>query len=138
MSSKEGDSLTPKPKELTQSDQDFVVMDEEDLSKPTGLASIAVIGTAVCLCWFKDFPSDYERFQASLICCILATVYVFIFKMSVKPTSVFLMTAFCSLLNSIAFGSLFPYKYFVIFSACISLIQTLLLLPLKMPKAEDK
>ena len=105
---------------------------ENKQKKPTGLASIAVLLSAVLFCWTSDvFPSDEHRAAVSAVACVLASAYTFYLKLDVEPTSVFVMTAMCSLLNAVAVGSFFTYKFFVGISAPISLIQTLLLLPVE-------
>ena len=103
-----------------------------EASKPQGLASIAVLFAAVVVCWTSSsFPSDEWRAGVSAVACVAASAYTFHYKLEVAPTSVFVMTALCSLLNACAVGSFFTYKFFVSITAPVSLIQTLLLLPVK-------
>ena len=149
------------PKATTKTEE---VEDELNQShKPIGIPSLLCLVLAVYLCWTSNFQSENIQFGICFGCCIIASgriyqasfifswsvlvlhiflslfsAYVFFFKMSLRPTSVFILTALCSILNAIAFGRFFPYKYYVICTSPISLIQTLLLLPLKMPDWKSK
>jgi hypothetical protein len=103
-------------------------------SSPVGYYSLALASACVLLVVFV-IPEQLTQRTASVLCALVTLMAVYN-KLELRPSSVFLLAMAGVILNTYAVGYAISFKYAVVISPLLSMVQAFLTLPFKVIKSD--